>query len=94
MRLFPLLLFAALASGIVLAQQVQPQPVRGAEAPKTARIEGVVVSLTGGPVPRAAVRLTGQPIVVNGSAGPGASYGATTDEAGKFAIENIDPGRN
>jgi hypothetical protein len=92
MRLFPVLLLAALACGQVQPGQVQPgQP---AEAPKKARIEGLVVSLAGGPVARAAVRLQGQTTVTNGTATPGGSYSATAGDDGKFVIDDIDPGRN
>ena len=95
MRLFSVLLLAAFAPGMSPGQQAgQTQAGPGAEAPKAARIEGVVISLAGGPVPRATVRLTGQLTVVNGATSPGSAYSATTDDSGKFAIENIDPGRS
>lgn len=92
MRLFVALLFTALAHGQV--QQGQVQQGQAAEQPKKARIEGSVVSISGGPIPRATIRLTGALSIQNGVTSPGAAFSATSDEGGKFVIENIEPGRN
>lgn len=81
MRLPTLLMFVALAA----AQQAS-------EPPKQARIEGSVVSVTGEPVPRAQVRLVGAPSLQNGQVVQASNFTATTDDAGKFAIEEIEPG--
>lgn len=88
MRLFIALLFAALAQGQV-SQQAQP-----AEPVKKARIEGSIISLAGAPIPRATIRLTSPTRIQDGVASPGAAYSATSDDAGKFVIEDIDPGGN
>jgi len=91
-------LMLALAMSLVLViPGQQPEP------PKKARIEGTVVGLTGEPVPRAQLRLTGGTqtlvVVAAGRSGggdvapPGSNVAATTDDAGKFVIENIEPGR-
>lgn len=61
----------------------------GAEKPKNARVEGTVFSLTGEPLKKATVRLTTNSAPAN--QGP-ASYAETTDDAGKFAIEDVQPG--
>lgn len=88
MRFFLVLLLAALAHGQV-SQQAQPS-----EPVKKARIEGSVVSLAGGPIPRATIRLSSPARIQDGVASPGAAYSATSDDAGKFVIEDIDPGGN
>ncbi len=89
MRSVVFLLFASLV-GAQAPQQTAPPT----EAPKKARIEGSVVSLTGEAIPRAQVRLNGSASVQNGQLTPGAAFTATSGDDGKFAIENIDPGRN
>jgi len=61
----------------------------GAEKLKNARVEGTVSSLTGEPLKKATVRLTTNSAPAN--QGP-ASYAETTDDAGKFAIEDVQPG--
>ena len=62
------------------------------DAQKTARIEGIVVRVTGGPVPRTTVTLIGPTTLQAGIPVPGTSYNATADDTGKFVIENIAPG--
>ncbi|MEO5922900.1 MAG: carboxypeptidase regulatory-like domain-containing protein [Bryobacteraceae bacterium] len=89
MRLFVFLLFASLASAQAPEQTAPPT-----EAPKKARIEGSVVSLTGEAIPRTQVRLNGSISVQNGQVTQGAAFTATSGDDGKFAIENIDAGRN
>jgi len=69
-----------------LAQQPQ-------ELPKKARIEGIVVSLAGGPVPRAQVRLSRRAAIQDGAVVPAVAFNTTSDNAGKFVIDDIDPGR-
>jgi protocatechuate 3,4-dioxygenase beta subunit len=57
---------------------------------KTIRVEGTVLSLNGGPVRKATVRLQGT------SAQPGqtpTSYSEATDTAGKFVFDDVAPGR-
>jgi len=88
MRLF---VFALLAS---LAVAQQPQQTQAPEPPKKARVEGVVVSLTGEAIPRAQIRLQGQPTIQGGQLAQAVAYTATSDDAGKFAIEEIEPGQN
>ena len=56
------------------------------EPPKKARLEGSVVSLTGAPVPRAQLRLQ---MIQSGQL---ENFTATTDDAGKFVFENVEPG--
>ncbi len=82
MRLFALFALVSLAS----AQQAP-------EAPKKARIEGNVVSSTGQPIPRAQIRLQGQIQIQAGQISQPAVYTATSDDAGNFSIDEIDPGR-
>jgi protocatechuate 3,4-dioxygenase beta subunit len=69
------------------AMLAQPPP---SEAPKTARLEGVVRSTAGQPIARASVRLQGpaapQSLPTN--------IAATTDEEGKFVFDGVPPGRN
>lgn len=81
MRILTLLLFPAL----LLAQAPS-------EPPKKARIEGSVTSITGEPVPRAAVRLQGATTLQNNQPVQSASYAATAGDDGKFVIEEIEPG--
>src|SRR6185503_8400988 len=64
------------------------------DPPKKARIEGSVVSLTGEPVPRAQLRLTGLSAAVDATPAAQVNVSTTSDDAGKFAFENIEPGRN
>ena len=78
----PILLFLSLAAG------------QSKEPPKKARIEGSVVSLTGEPVPRAQLRLTGTSNTVDATPAGPVNVSTTSDDAGKFAFENIEPGRN
>jgi len=80
-------LITAMLVSIATAQQTN-QP---AEPPKKARISGSVVSSKGAPIPRAQVRLNGPPVLNDPSA---VNMSATADDAGKFVIENIEPGRN
>jgi beta-lactamase regulating signal transducer with metallopeptidase domain/cytochrome c5 len=56
--------------------------------PKTARVEGTVVSSAGGPVRGADVRLVS--VRTNGTP-VGPAYMTVSDDNGKFAIEGIDP---
>lgn len=79
-----LLLFGAIA---LFGQQAPP------EAPKTARMEGAVVTTAGAAVPRARVRLAGAPSIRNGALTPAPRFEAITDDAGKFVIESIEPGQ-
>jgi len=81
------LLITAILVSIATAQQTN-QP---AEPPKKARISGSVVSSKGAPIPRAQVRLNGPPVLNDPAA---VNMSATADDAGKFVIENIEPGRN
>ncbi|MEP6962658.1 MAG: carboxypeptidase-like regulatory domain-containing protein, partial [Acidobacteriota bacterium] len=64
------------------------------EAPKKARVEGKVISLTGEAVPRAQIRMAGPTAMVAGALTQGAAVTATADDAGGFVVENIDPGKN
>jgi len=66
-------------------------------AAQTARVEGIVRTATGEPVPRATIQL------VNGTANflisPNgdqalAGFTTTTDDSGKFVLENVRPGRS
>lgn len=66
----------------------------GQEPAKKARIEGTVNSAAGVPVVRAQVALQGPTTVQNGQPVQGGAYAATTDDKGKFSMENIDAGRN
>lgn len=79
-----ILLFCAIT---LFGQQAPP------EAPKAARIEGTVVTTTGTAAPRARVRLAGTPGIRNGAISPAPRFEATTDDAGKFVMENIEPGQ-
>ncbi len=79
---------------LLVATAQQPGPAQAPEPPKKARIEGVVVGPGGEPVARVQVRLAGQLSVQAGQIVPAAAFSATSDDAGKFAIENIDPGKN
>ena len=72
------------------------------DAPKTARIEGQVRTVAGEPVPRATIQLVNSanglsPAMIispiDGSTGL-AGRTTTTDDSGKFALENVPPGRN
>lgn len=74
------LLLAAMAAA-------QPQPQA------KARIEGSVVSSKGDPIPRVTLRLTGQATGVPGAAVAPVTLNTTSDDAGKFVFENIEPGR-
>jgi len=84
-------LLAAVCGALVVQAQVP--------APKKTRMEGRVVGLNGEAVRKATVRLqrSGQgaaaqlnPIV--GGQGP-SDYSKTTDDAGKFVFEDVEPGR-
>lgn len=86
-------LVAALLLAVSLGFAQVPQG-QTSEPPKKARIEGVVVSITGEPVPRAQVRLQGQVLLQGGQPVQPASFAVTSDDAGKFVIPDIDPGRN
>ncbi len=98
---FVLFFMAGSAMGQVAPMQARPAPTPAAspttqagDAAKKARIEGLVVSITGEPIPRAQIRLQAPVSVQNGNSVPGGSYGATADAAGKFAIEDIEPARS
>lgn len=81
--------FLPLFAVMSLAQAPQP-----GDPTAKARIEGSVVSAAGGPVGRAVVRLEGPPRPQpNGQAQP-RTYSITTDDAGRFTIENVEPSRN
>jgi hypothetical protein len=82
-------LILLLAASTLFAQQAT-QPAK--EEPKRARLEGVVLSSTGGPVPRAAVTLLRRQYIENGQVQPPVTYTATSGDDGKYAIENIEPG--
>lgn len=66
--------------------------VAHAQPSEKARIEGSVVSVTGDPIAHATIRLTGPPSVQRGTPST-AAFAATSDDTGKFVIEDIDPGR-
>jgi protocatechuate 3,4-dioxygenase beta subunit len=65
--------------------------------PQTARVEGIVRTPTGESVPRATIQLVSGPanfvISPNGDRGL-AGFTTTTDDSGKFVLENVPPGRN
>lgn len=82
-RLLLLAVLIPITISVASAQAQQNEP------PKKARIEGRVVSLTGEAIPRAVVRLAGPPVLNTAS-----NMSATADDAGKFMIENIEPGRD
>lgn len=63
-----------------------------ADAPKPARIEGAVVTADGEPVPRAQVTLQGRPVLEPGQRPQVLAFSATTNDAGRFVIDNIAPG--
>ena len=64
---------------------------------QTARVEGTVRTVTGEPVARATIQLVNSPgtffITPEGVRGL-AGFTAITDDSGKFALENVQPGRN
>lgn len=79
-------LFLVLFSVLASAQEAPPTT----DTSKVASIEGVVVNeLTKEPIRKVNVSLFKQ--VKTGSGG-GAAYSAITDAAGKFRIENVEPG--
>jgi protocatechuate 3,4-dioxygenase beta subunit len=57
-------------------------------------LEGSVISATGGPVPRAQVRLQSPNTIQNGTQIQAATYSVTTDSSGMFVIENIEASGN
>ncbi len=71
-----------IGAALALAQQTAQQPA--AEAPKKIRVTGSVVALNGEPVRKAVMRLQGQ---------PPSNYTASTGDDGKFAFEDVAPGR-
>ncbi|MGD0578092.1 MAG: carboxypeptidase-like regulatory domain-containing protein [Bryobacteraceae bacterium] len=78
-------LLLAICSVLACAQETPT----AAETAKKASIEGAVVNeLTKEPIRRAEISLYGQ----DKPGGMGGAYSAVTDAAGKFRIENIDPG--
>jgi len=82
-----------LATLVLSAMAQTPNAQQPTDPPKKARIEGTVVSSAGPAIPRAQVRLQGQAVLNLSGAAP-ANFSATADDAGKFVIENIEPGRN
>ena len=75
--------------GAVLAQVPggpQPKPLTDEEAANSGRIEGMVVSSTGGPVAEANIRLV---TIDPRGTGNGEVYSAKSEEDGSFVIENI-----
>jgi beta-lactamase regulating signal transducer with metallopeptidase domain len=70
--------------------QVFAPPPASETQPKKARVEGTVVNLAGDPVKRASVRLA----ILGASASTQTvtAYSEITDDAGKFAIEDVPPG--
>jgi hypothetical protein len=78
---------SALWAALALAQQQN-------EPPKKARLEGSVVSTTGEAIPRAQISLTGQASGAGGGPATPVNLRTTAGDDGKFAIENIEPGRN
>jgi protocatechuate 3,4-dioxygenase beta subunit len=67
----------------------------GAQSVEKARIEGQVITLTGEPVKKAAVRLQGNSTARNAGGGPTmpTAYTAQSDAAGNFVFEDVEPGR-
>jgi hypothetical protein len=77
-------LFLVLFSVLASAQETPSTP----DISKLASIEGVVVNeLTKEPIRKVEISLRKQ-----GAFGPNATYSAITDAAGKFRVENIEPG--
>jgi len=72
------------------------------QAPTTARIEGQVRTVAGAPVPKATIQLVSSAnglnpaMLISPLDGSSALSGqtTTTDESGKFVLENVPPGRN
>ncbi|MEO8100418.1 MAG: carboxypeptidase-like regulatory domain-containing protein [Acidobacteriota bacterium] len=95
MRQTAVVLSLATILGLVANAQA-PAAAQGQapEPPKKARVEGIVTSLAGEPLARVQVRLAGQISVTNGQIVQPTAYSATSDDAGKFVIENIEPGKN
>jgi protocatechuate 3,4-dioxygenase beta subunit len=64
---------------------------------QTARVEGVVRTVSGEPVARVTIQLVNSPgtltISPNGDRGL-AGFTTTTDDSGKFVLDNVAPGRN
>ena len=95
------LLLAWIVSALVLAQSNPNGGAADTEKKKIIRVEGRVISLNGEVVRKATVRL--QPAFGPQFAGPPApgtqsnqipsTYSESSDEAGKFAFENVAPGR-
>jgi len=85
MRWFPL---ALLFGASFAAAQSTAAPADSGQ--KKARVEGTVLSLNGDLVRKATVRLQGN----GGQPGqPPVSYSETTDNAGKFVFDDVNPGR-
>jgi protocatechuate 3,4-dioxygenase beta subunit len=64
---------------------------------QTARVEGTVRTLAGEPVARATIQLVNSAatMMISPNGGRGlAGFTATTDDSGKFVVENVSPGRN
>lgn len=78
-------------TALVLALSVSPVLAQ------TARVEGTVRTVTGEPVARATIQMVNSAgtffISANGDRGL-AGFTATTDDSGKFVLENVQPGRN
>jgi protocatechuate 3,4-dioxygenase beta subunit len=62
------------------------------EASNKARLEGIVLSTAGAPVPRADVSLDGPGTIQGGVAIPSIHYGVLSSEEGRFVIDGIEPG--
>jgi protocatechuate 3,4-dioxygenase beta subunit len=83
-------IFFVLNFAPIFAQTPGGQPV------EKARMEGQVISLTGEPIKKAAVRLQGNSTPqINTGAGPSmpTAYTAQSDAAGNFVFEEVEPGR-
>src|SRR5689334_6291102 len=82
-------LFMFLAVFVALSK-AQPAPAD----PKPIRLEGRTISLSGDAIRKATARLqsSGQPVAAANGQVP-AGYSQTTDDAGKFAFDNVAPGR-
>jgi len=80
-----------LLMGAVMAAAQTTAPQAAAQAPKKIRVAGTVLALNGEPVRRGTVRLQAGGPVQNGQ--PPTSYSESTGNDGKFAFEDVTPGR-
>jgi protocatechuate 3,4-dioxygenase beta subunit len=84
------LIVCLLSTGQIFAQTAGT-PSSGDKA----RIEGQIITITGEPLKKAAVRLQGNSTATAGSVGTSmpTAYTAQSDAAGNFVIEDVEPGR-